>query len=152
MPLIELKTFIIADPETCFDLSLDIDLHMKSMEQTGERAIGGRTNGLIERGETVKWRARHFGIYFTLTSRITELLRPKQFRDEMIKGPFKELRHLHVFEKTHQGTMMTDLFEFKSPFGILGTLADKAFLENYMRKLLAKRNELIKNVAERRSE
>jgi hypothetical protein len=46
MPLIELKTFINADPETCFDLSLDIDLHMKSMEQTDEKAIGGRTGGL----------------------------------------------------------------------------------------------------------
>jgi ligand-binding SRPBCC domain-containing protein len=102
--------------------------------------------------ERAGWRARHFGIYFTLTSRITELERPLHFTDEMVNGPFKRLHHQHIFEKTPDGTMMTDLFEFKSPFGKLGTLADKSFLENYLRKLLTKRNELIKNVAERRTE
>jgi ligand-binding SRPBCC domain-containing protein len=152
MPLIELKTFINAAQETCFDLSLNIDLHMQSMKQTNEKAIGGRTGGQIGLDETVQWRARHFGLYFTLTSRITELLRPLHFTDEMIEGPFKHLRHQHIFENTPEGTMMTDLFEFESPFGILGTLADKAFLENYLRKLLTKRNELIKNEAERRKQ
>jgi ligand-binding SRPBCC domain-containing protein len=149
MPLIELKTFIKADPEICFDLSLNIDLHMQSMNQTNEKAIGGRTGGMISLGETVRWRARHFGFYFTLTSRITQLVSPLHFTDEMISGPFKRLLHQHIFEKTPEGTMMTDLFNFESPLGILGTLADKSFLENYMRKLLTKRNELLKNVAER---
>ncbi len=149
MPLIELKTFIKAAPEICFDLSLDIDLHMQSMEQTNEKAIGGRTGGQIKLGESVQWRARHFGLYFTMTSRITELVRPLHFTDEMINGPFKRLHHQHIFEKTTEGTMMTDLFEFESPFGMLGTFANKTFLENYMRRLLTKRNELIKKTAER---
>ena len=43
MPLIELKTFIRAAPKTCFDLSLDIDLHMESMKETKEKR-----NGLIK--------------------------------------------------------------------------------------------------------
>jgi hypothetical protein len=43
MPAIELKTFIQAAQEVCFELSLDIDLHMQSMKETNERAIGGRT-------------------------------------------------------------------------------------------------------------
>jgi ligand-binding SRPBCC domain-containing protein len=149
MPLVELKTLIHAAPEVCFDMSLDIDLHMESMKETNERAVGGRTSGRINLGETVTWSARHFGLYFTMTSRITELSRPLHFTDEMIKGPFKYLRHQHLFEKAPEGTMMTDLFEFQSPLGFVGRVAEKAFLETYLRNLLVKRNSQIKTAAER---
>ncbi len=149
MPIIELKTIIKAPPEVCFDLSLDIDLHMQSMEQTNEKAIGGTTGGLIKLGGTVTWKARHFGLNFILTSKITELMRPLYFIDEMIKGTFKYLRHQHIFEKTPDGTLMTDLFDFQSPLGILGVIADKLILKSYLTTLLTKRNELIKTTAER---
>jgi ligand-binding SRPBCC domain-containing protein len=152
MPVIELKTVIHAAHEVCFDLSLDIDLHMQSMQHTKEQAIGGITSGQIKLGETVEWRARHFGIYFTMTSRITELVRPLRFTDEMIKGPFKSLRHQHIFEQTNHGTKMTDLFDFQSPLGLLGTITDKLLLERYLRKLLTNRNELVKTTAERSQE
>jgi ligand-binding SRPBCC domain-containing protein len=148
MPFIELKTIVDAAPEVCFDLSLDVDLHMQSMEQTNEKAIGGTTSGQIKLGETVTWKARHFGLNLTMTSRITELTKPLHFTDEMIKGPFKQLRHQHIFEKTPDGTVMTDLFDFRSPLGILGIAVDKLILEKYLRKLLAKRNDLIKKTAE----
>jgi ligand-binding SRPBCC domain-containing protein len=148
VPRIEIKTLIAAAPEICFDLSIDIDLHIRSMEQTKEKAIGGIISGQIKLGETVTWKARHFGIYFTLTSQITELARPLHFTDKMIKGPFKLLEHRHIFEQTPDGTVMTDLFDFQLPLGKLGMTADKLFLQKYMRKLLVKRKESIKNTAE----
>jgi ligand-binding SRPBCC domain-containing protein len=149
MPLIELKTFVRAAPKTCFDLSLDIDLHIQSMKETKERAIGGRTGGQIKLGERVEWEAKHFGFNFTMTVQITDLVSPLHFTDEMVTGPFKRLRHQHLFKEVPNGTMMTDLFDFNSPFGLLGSITDKLFLEKYMRKLLLKRNGLIKNEAER---
>ena len=149
MPVIELKTFIRAAPEVCFDLSLDIDLHMQSMKETNERAVGGRTGGQINLGETVIWKANHFGFNFTMTVQIIDLVRPLHFTDEMIDGPFKYLRHQHLFEKAQNETIMTDLFDFQSPLGLSGRIADKLFLERYMRKLLVKRNGLIKIAAER---
>ena len=121
---------------------------MQSMRQTNEKAIGGTVIGQIKLGESVEWRARHFGIYFTMTSRIAELQRPLHFMDEMVKGPFKYLRHQHVFKKTQDGTLMTDLFYFRSPLGIFGYLADKIILERYLKNLLAKRNETIRITAE----
>jgi ligand-binding SRPBCC domain-containing protein len=148
MPIIELTTIVHAPPEYCFDLSLNIDLHKQSMEQTNEKAIAGITSGEIKLGETVIWKARHFGFYFIMTIQITELIRPLRFTDEMIKGPFKYLRHEHLFEKIPEGTLMTDRFDFKSPLGILGTVVDQVFLASYMRKLLTKRNERIKVTAE----
>ena len=41
------------------------------MASSQERAVAGRMTGAIELGETVTWRARHFGYWWTLTSRIT---------------------------------------------------------------------------------
>lgn len=43
---------------------------------------------------------------------------------------------------------MTDVFDYGSPLGILGEMADAVFLKSYMMKLLAERNELIKRTAE----
>ena len=70
MPTIILETFIHAPIERCFDLARDIDLHADSMKHTGEKAVAGKTSGLIGPGETVTWRARHFGVWQNLTSKI----------------------------------------------------------------------------------
>lgn len=148
MPKIELKTEIKADKEIVFDLSRSIDLHKISTEQTKEEAIKGKTSGLIGKGEWVTWRAKHFGFYQTLTSRIVEFERPDHFVDEMVKGAFKSFRHQHYFTKSDFGTLMIDYFEYKSPLGFLGNLADSLFLEKYMKKLLEKRNQTIKEFAE----
>lgn len=72
MPIIKISLFIKAPIQVCFDLSRSIDLHMESTSHTNERAIKGRTSGLIELGETVTWEATHFGIRQQLTSIITE--------------------------------------------------------------------------------
>ena len=68
-----LVTEAVARPETLFAASLDIDRHVASMAGSRERAVGGVTSGAIGLGETVTWRARHFGLWFTMMSRITEL-------------------------------------------------------------------------------
>ena len=82
-----LETLIGAPVERVFDLARDIGLHERSMAPTGERAVAGRTSGLIEAGETVTWRARHFGLWWTMTSRITEVNAPITFADEQQAGP-----------------------------------------------------------------
>jgi hypothetical protein len=43
---------------------------------------------------------------------------------------------------------MTDVFDYESPLGVLGRLADSFFLKSYMKKLLEKRNQTIKEFAE----
>lgn len=148
MPKIELQTEITADRSIVFDLSRSIDLHKISTQHTDEEAIGGKTSGLIGLDETVTWKAKHFGIYQKLTSKITEYKRPTYFADEMVKGVFAELKHQHHFEEINGGTLMTDIFEYKSPLWVFGTLADKLFLKTYMTKLLIKRNQMIKEFAE----
>lgn len=121
-----------------FDLSLDIDAHLSSMSQTGERAVAGVTTGRIGLGDTVTWRARHFGIWWTLTSKITVLDRPTHFVDQQVRGPFKSFIHEHRFEQLDDRSRMTDLITVASP--IFGSLAERLVLVPYLRRLIAKRN------------
>jgi ligand-binding SRPBCC domain-containing protein len=148
MPVIYLEPFIDAPIEKCFDLARSIDLHMESTKHTGETAIAGKTSGIIELNETVTWRAKHFGIWQTLTSKIIEMERPQYFVDEMVQGAFKAFRHEHRFESVADRTIMIDIFDYTSPLGLLGKSADRLFLKSYMRHLLIKRNEVIKRHAE----
>lgn len=148
MTRISLTTEIKARKEIVFDLARSIDLHKISTEYTNETAIAGKTSGLIEMGEFVTWRAKHFGVYQKLTSKITEYERPNFFVDEMARGIFKEFRHEHHFEQRNNITIMRDHFDFVSPAGVIGKIADKLFLKKYMIRLLIKRNQTIKEFAE----
>jgi len=60
MPTIHVTTFIAAPPDRVFDLSRNIDLHKQSMSKHGEEAVAGTRFGLIEKDETVTWKAKHF--------------------------------------------------------------------------------------------
>lgn len=148
MPVIKLRTEIKADIELVFDLTRSIDLHKISVAHTKERAVGGKTSGLLGLGDTVTWRAKHFGIYQKLTSRVTGFERPTYFADEMVKGAFKQFKHEHFFSAINEGTLVIDVFNYKSPLGVLGNLADRLFLEKYMTKFLSLRNESLKHYAE----
>lgn len=148
MAIIHLETFINAPIERVFDLARSIDLHKLSTKGTNEEAIGGRTTGLIELNETVTWRAKHFGIYQTLTVVLTEFERPNLFADKMLKGAFASMKHTHKFEQKDNGTKMTDIFEFTSPFGFIGRLAESIFLTKYMKNFLVAKNKALKSVAE----
>ena len=148
MPIIKIETEINSEIKICFDLSRSIDLHKISTEQTNEQAISGKTSGLIELNESVTWKAKHFGIYQKLTSKITEFKKPNYFVDEMVNGIFNKFKHEHLFTFSDNKTLMTDIFNYKSPLGILGKLADKLFVKKYMTELLKERNLVIKEYAE----
>lgn len=148
MPTILLTTEINAPIETCFDLSRSIDLHAYSMEHTKESAVAGKRNGLIELNETVTWQAKHFGITQFLTSKITNYNKPFIFTDEQTKGIFNSFKHDHIFESKDGKTIMKDVFDYQSPLGLLGKIADFLFLKRYMKNLLITRNKIIKDYAE----
>ena len=145
---IHLETEIAAPIDLVFDLARDIDFHQRSMAPTGERAVGGRTSGLIGSGETVTWRARHLGLSWTLTSRITAFEPPVRFVDEQLSGPFAWFRHEHRFEAVPGGTRMIDDWQHAAPFGPIGRVADALILGPRLRRLLAERNDALAREAE----
>ena len=148
MTTIHLTTFISAPIDRVFDLSRSINLHKISTAQTGETAIAGILTGLINENETVTWQAKHLFKQRQFTAKIIEMSKPDSFTDEMIKGDFKSFSHQHHFKQTNNGTIMIDLLNFESPYGVLGNLINRFFLKNYLEKLLLKRNQVIKEYAE----
>ncbi len=143
MGLIRLETFIAAPAERCFDLSLSVLLHLESTAETGERVVSGRETGLFEAGDWVTWEARHLGFRKRLSVEITAADRPRHFRDEMTRGPFRHMRHDHVFEPRDDGTLMVDAFAVA-----MFPLFDALVLLPHLRRFLVTRNDTIKRVAE----
>lgn len=148
MSIIHLTTFIAAPIEIVFDLSRSVSLHKISAINTNEKAIAGITSGLINENETVTWQARHLYKTRQFTSKITTMLKPDHFTDEMISGDFKSFRHDHHFKTTANGTIMIDMINFESPFGFIGRIFSGLYLKNYLEKFLIHRNSIIKDYAE----
>ncbi|SFJ86524.1 Polyketide cyclase / dehydrase and lipid transport [Halobacillus dabanensis] len=148
MPIINHKQFIHAPVDVCFDLARNVDIHTETTAGTNEKAVGGVTEGLLEKGDTVTWEATHFGIRQRLTAKIIHMEKPTVFVDSMVKGAFRSFTHTHRFKEEEGGTIMTDTFEYKSPYGPLGILADKLFLEKYMTDFIVSRAKELKRIAE----
>ena len=158
MTTLIIETRINAPPELCFDLARDIGFHCQSAARTQEKAIApGRTEGLIEKGETVIFEAVHFGIRQKLSAVVDEFDRPHRFADTMTSGAFSALRHVHEFLPVSGGdgampqTLMRDTLIWTAPWGVLGQIADGFVLRRHMRRFLWARNASLKAEAERRA-
>ncbi len=110
---------------------------MPEILHCGEKTVAasGVTSGLLDVRQHVTWRAKHFGVWHTLTSEITAVDRPAYFQDTMIRGIFRYMRHDHFFRLLSPGlTEMRDVFCFAAPFAVRGAVAEIAFLGHYMQR------------------
>ncbi|MFE0023822.1 SRPBCC family protein [Amycolatopsis sp. NPDC059021] len=149
MARFELTTGIAASPRRVFDVSLEVEVHTASMAGAAERAVGGVTSGRLALGDTVTWEARHFGLRWRMTSRITACEPPGYFVDEQVAGPFRRWHHAHHFAPDGRGgTVMRDVVDFAAPLGLLGALVERVALDRYMTRLIRVRNGHVKAVAE----
>ncbi len=145
------RTVVRAPIERCFDLARSVEVHLAGNVHFGEMAMatGGVTSGLLNLGDRVTWRARHFGIRWQLTSEIAAMDWPNSFQHVMLQGPFRSMKHDHVFRGLSENeTEMRDVFCFEAPLPVLGHIAEITFLRRYMRALLRERNAVLKRIAE----
>lgn len=139
----ECRTASARSAAEMFDRARTIDLHTLSQRSAGERVVGGVASGLIGLGEHVTWRARHFGLPFTMTSTVTELDAPHRFVDEQTRGPFAEFRHEHRFEQVGTGSVMLDRVVFRAPLGPLGRIVERLVLARHLRRLIEERGRFL---------
>jgi ligand-binding SRPBCC domain-containing protein len=141
---------IRAPIDRCFDLARSVEVHLAGNIHSGEAAVAsaGVTSGLMDLGQRVTWRAKHFGVWHRLTSQITAMDRPAHFQDAMTQGPFRSMKHDHIFRSLSlEETEMTDVFCFAAPTPIVGRLVEMAVLRRYMQALLRERNTVLKQIA-----
>ena len=151
MVKLEELTVIQAPIDRCFDLARSVEVHLAGNKHCGETAVAlaGVTSGLMSMAQRVTWRAKHLGMWQTLTSEITALDPPAYFQDTMVQGSFRFMKHDHFFRSLSSGqTEMKDVFCFAAPLPVLGRLAEIVFLRRYMRALLHERNVVVKQIAE----
>ena len=148
MTKIQRTTTINAPIEIVFNNSRNIDIHQYSASKTNETAIAGITSGLINKGETVTWKGKHFGIYMQHESIISEMDFPNYFVDEQVKGHFKSFKHEHIFQRKENQTLMIDILEYETPFGFIGKLIDNIILKNHLTNFIIYRNSVLKKLSE----
>src|SRR5690606_18576458 len=141
-------TYMNAPLERVYDSCRSIDIHLESAKDTGEKAVAGRTSGLIGLGETVTWQGRHFGLWLEHTSQIIAMTPGEHFRVRMVKGMFRHFVHDYFFHPEGDRVKVVDILYFSSPLGQLGELANRLFLTGYLRKFLRKRLDTVKLAAE----
>ena len=149
MTTIKITTHYFAPIETIFNTNRDIDIHQQSASKSKEIAIAGITSGLINKNETVTWKGRHFGVFITHQSIISEMIFPTYFVDEQLKGKFKSFKHQHFFEQKENYVEVRDLLEYETPFGIFGKLFDTLFLKKHLTNFIIQRNAVLKDLAEK---
>ena len=149
MTTIKITTNYFAPIETIFNTNRNIDIHQQSASKTKEIAIAGITSGLINKKETVTWKGKHFGVYLTHQSLISEMIFPTYFVDEQLKGKFKSFKHQHFFEQKENYVEVTDILEYETPFRIFGQLFDKLLSKKHLTNFIIHRNTVLKNLAEK---
>src|SRR5687767_15110717 len=132
MTELALTTRVAAEPQRCFDLACSMEFHSHSFRATEERIVGGRAAGLICLGELVEFEGRHLGMTHRLKARTTECDPPKRFVDEQVAGPFRSLRHEHLFDAVPGGTRVTDRVVFAVGRGPLGWLAERLIVRPHL--------------------
>jgi ligand-binding SRPBCC domain-containing protein len=148
MTTIQLTTYINAPIQIVFDHARNIDTHQQSASKTSEVAIAGTKHGLINKGESVTWRGKHFGLYLKHQSIISQMELYSYFVDEQLKGHFKTFKHQHFFDEIDGQTIMKDVMKYETPHGIFGKLFSVLFLKKHLTAFLLERNKFLKETAE----
>ncbi|CAN5687419.1 hypothetical protein BH23THE1_BH23THE1_20230 [soil metagenome] len=73
--------------------------------------------------------------------------------DEMVKGPFKKWKHIHLFSEIGKNqTVVTDKIEFELPFFFLGKLME-GYVENNLKKIFEFRKiQTVNNLSNKSSD
>ena len=86
-----------------------------------------------------------FNIRMNWVTEITQVKDKEFFIDEQRMGPYKMWHHQHFFEVQDNGVLMTDIVTYIPPFGILGDIANRLFIENQLEKIFNHRYKVLEN-------
>ena len=147
------RTFLLRDEvrvqapvERCFLLSTSLAI---VEQELGLRPVRGRTKGLVQGGDTVRWEGWQLGLPQFHESLIEGYQPFEFFRDRMIAGRFARFEHDHNFVAQNDGSVvMWDELRFAMPWGWLGELVGRWVMVPHIRGLMRRRFARLKRIAE----
>lgn len=86
------------------------------------------------------------GINMNWMTEITHVQDRKYFIDNQKSGPFKIWHHQHHFKEIDGGIEMTDILHYKAPFGLIGRLAEKAFVNRRVNAIFEYRTKVLEEI------
>ncbi len=82
-------------------------------------------------------------IHVPWVTEIKSVKEPQSFIDNQISGPYTLWHHLHHFEETPEGVLMTDLVHYALPFGPLGSIAHAVFVRRKLEHIFSYRRQTL---------
>lgn len=138
---------IHAPIERCFALSTSVEIVQRELHMT---PVQGRTTGLVQGGDTIRWEGMQLGFSNFHVSLIQPQTfdAPHFFQDRMIAGRFRTFEHEHRFTATPEGTRLDDEVRFSMKWGLFGWTVGRLVLVPHIRTLMHRRFRLLKHIAE----
>ncbi len=149
MPVIKHKQHIEAAADVCFNLARKAKDPTRTTTKTISKAAGNKKKELLEEGDLMIWETEKFGFNQRVSAEVTYLDEPFKIVSMMVNGAlFHSFTHIREFIEISDGTMMICTFEYRAPFGPIGIIANKLFLEKQIREFIASRANALKVLAE----
>lgn len=100
--------------------------------------------GKMYEGMIISYKVSPFmGLKTDWVTEITHIRERKFFVDEQRIGPYNIWHHEHHIEPVEDGVKMKDIVTYQPPFGPLGMLANKLFIENKLQEIFDYREQAL---------
>lgn len=98
-------------------------------------------------GMIVRYKVTPFGgIKMNWVTEITHIKEQEYFIDEQRFGPYALWHHQHRFSAIDGGVEMEDILHYKVPYGIIGTVADRIFVDQKIEEIFAFRKKALERL------
>lgn len=96
----------------------------------------------IFKGQIIQYKVKPFPFYATIwVTEITYMEKEKYFVDEQRYGPYSFWHHKHFFKSIPGGVEMTDIVDYKVPFGWIGRILSAPLIKKELKKIFTYRNQ-----------
>lgn len=117
-------------------------------EELGMTAVAGRTRGLVQSGDIIRWQGWQLGLPQYHVSLISGFQPPHFLQDTMLTGRFAYFQHDHHLREIPEGTLLQDELRFRMPLGVVGKATGKVLLLPHIRHLMRSRFARLKRIGE----
>lgn len=144
---LESKQHIKTSMHTCWDFfSSPKNLKIITPSYMGFEIIDA-VEGKIYPGQIIQYKVKPlFGIPLLWVTEITHVSENKFFVDEQRIGPYKLWHHKHFFKEVKNGIEIKDVVHYALPFGFLGRIANKLFIQKQLHNIFEYRYQKINNI------
>ncbi len=86
------------------------------------------------------------GIRIKWVTEITQVIRNNYFIDEQRFGPYSFWHHKHFIKEIDNGILMDDVIHYKIPFGLIGKIFNKIYVQNKLDKIFKYRENKLNEI------